>query len=421
MRIQDKNTLIFYGWIKSTIFTSNKITLELIDNEGIIQVETNNDSIIQQINNLTLIDYATIICKLQEDNTILSDIVSISEGSPICKDFNDLPNRHLYNRQNLAQKVIIVSNWIQNYFRTYFQNNNWTEINPPLISTIAEACEDTSSLFFIEQYYGTKAFLVQTSQFYLESLLVPFEKVFSISHSFRNEKKRSHKHLCEYTHIEAEIAWFSLKDLSSFVNSLLKQFSNAIIADKSIYNTIKDLNPNIHNILKMLSDDYESFTYSDCIKILQTNNLNITWGEDFDLEHEKFLTEYFAKPFFVFDWPKHIKAFYMKENINDTKTVEAFDLLLPNGYGELVGASVREDNPQKVWNRLKSDEQMKKLQAEMLSLDVYKWYIDLRQYSSVPHCGFGLGLERLVNWILDLKDIAKATPYPRLPNETNII
>lgn len=414
----------FRGWIKSVKFADAQKKLDLIDGDGEFTVLIRDVSIIKEIRTLKWINYATISCILMPTgNRILElqELLELREGTPNNFSYTDHKRRHLFNRQERPRNTAIISNWIIRYLRNFFADNNWVEVNTPLLSTIAEACEDTSSLFWIEDYYSTKAFLVQTSQFYLESLLVPNEKVFAITHSFRNERKCSSKHLSEYTHVEAEAAWYTIRDLQLLVSTMIAELLRKMKGDETIFRLCCQLNKDFSNRTSFSKIPFLSITYDECIKLLKEHGGKITWGDDLDIEHEKLLATIFDEPFFVTYWPKNIKAFYMKEYSKNPELVESFDLILPDGYGELVGASVRESQPGKLWKRLHTDSQLRKMSSEMLNIDLYKWYIELREHSSVPHGGFGMGLERLVSWILDLGNIDKAVLYPRVPNETDII
>ena len=355
------------------------------------------------------------------------EIVFFGKGTPTELLTNtNLTNRHLFirNKHNVMLTVLISK--IIDIFRTYFKKHNYIETFPPLISTTAEACEDTSTLIMLKDYYGTDAFLTQTAQFYLESFITPLNKVYSITKSFRRETKRDGFHLVEYTHIEGEIAGFGFKEIIEEVENIIKFFFKSISKPEilSIINQIRESygKPSLDEkqLFKWINNKFKRFTYDEIIEEAKTIGYQISSGEEIPKEVEILLSKKYGKPIFVTLWPGNIKAFYMREHAQNPGKVLCADLWLPN-MGEIAAMSERIYNPDELIRKLGSDFQQKRLKVIKSNIRDYEWYIDLRKYSSVPHSGFGIGFERLLMWILGSQDISNVTPFPRLPNVNKLV
>jgi len=253
-------------------------------------------------------------------------------------------------------------------------------------------------------YFEREAYLSQSAQLYLEAAIFGLEKVWSLTPSFRAEKSRTRRHLTEYWHLELEAAWMDLWDLLKVEEELVSYMVQRTLElrKKEIEEFRKDF-----TTLKNSEPPFPRISYDEAIDILQSKGVKIEWGEDMGADEERILTQEFDRPFFVYGYPKHIKAFYMKEDPEDSRKALAADMLAPEGYGEVIGGSQREDD----YNKL-----VQRIIEEGMDPKNYEWYLDLRKYGSVPHSGFGLGLERLVAWVLKLDHIRWATLFPRTPS-----
>ena len=310
--------------------------------------------------------------------------------------------RHLAVRSPRYTKIWIIREKILSLAREYFVINKWHEVSPPII--VATAVEGGATLFEIKYFDNSKAFLSQSAQLYLEVLIYSLGKVWSLTPSFRAEKSRTRRHLAEYWHLEAEAAWCKFEDNLRIQEELISYIVKGLLQDDIVVAIIeefrKDLEP-----LESIKMPYKRITYDEAINILQEKGFKIEWGADIGADEEKILSEEIGEIFFLTHFPTHLKAFYVKVDENRPEVCLAADMLAPEGYGEIVGGSEREDSIEILVERIKK---------EGFSPENYSWYLDLRRYGSVPHSGFGLGIERLLWWILRLDHIRDTLPFPRL-------
>ncbi len=309
-----------------------------------------------------------------------------------------LDNRHLWLRSRKLTAIMKVKHTILKAGREYFIKNGWWEVTPPILT--AAACEGGATLFPLD-YFGEKAYLSQSAQLYLEVLIFSLEKVWSLTPSFRAEKSRTRRHLAEFWHLEAEAAWYDMNDMMKVAEELVTYMVNKVLEER--IDELKLLGRKIEP-LENVKPPFPRITYDEAIEILQRKGVNIKWGDDLGADEERILTQEFDKPFFVTHFPKKIKAFYMKLDSKNPEVVLGFDLLAPEGYGEIIGGSQREDDYEKLYKRIIE---------EGMDPANYKWYLDLRLYGTVPHSGFGLGIERVTMWITGAEHIRDTIPFPR--------
>jgi asparaginyl-tRNA synthetase len=319
-----------------------------------------------------------------------------------------LDYRHLTLRTRKMINVGKIRNSLLKYSRDWFYKENWMEISPPIL--VKSAVEGGSTLFEVK-YFGDTAYLSQSSQLYLESMVYCLGPVWSITPSFRAEKSRTIRHLAEFTHLEAEIPWINMDNLISIQEEIIFNIIENI--RKNNNSEIEFLNKESKTKLDKISLPFEKITYDKAIDILRSrdckikeenNNRFIEWGDDLNIESERELTKDKENPIFVFDYPIEIKPFYVKQNSNNQKTGMAVDLLAPQGYGEISGGGIREDDLERIKERI--------IQSKLEPKD-YQWYLDLRKYGSIPHGGFGIGIERVLRWILGFEDIKDVVLFPR--------
>ncbi|MER5175027.1 MAG: asparagine--tRNA ligase [Candidatus Nitrosocosmicus sp.] len=319
-----------------------------------------------------------------------------------------LDYRHLTLRTRKMINVGKIRNSLLKYSRDWFYKENWIEITPPLL--VKSAVEGGSTLFEVK-YFDDIVYLSQSSQLYLESMIYCLGPVWSITPSFRAEKSRTIRHLAEFTHLEAEAPWINMDDLINIQEKLIFNLIENIKKNNTI--ELDFLNKNSKLKLEKVSPPFERITYTKAIDILRSKDCKIKdgekdrfieWGDDLNIESERELTKYNENPIFVFNYPLEIKPFYVKQNYEDPKTGMAVDLLAPEGFGEISGGGIREDNLEKIKFRI--------IESKLEPKD-YQWYLDLRKYGSVPHGGFGLGIERILRWILGFEDIKDVALFPR--------
>lgn len=310
--------------------------------------------------------------------------------------------RHLAIRSNRFAKIWVIRDHLLRLAREYFQINKWFEVSPPII--VSTAVEGGATLFEIKYFDNSKAYLSQSAQLYLEVMIFSLGKVWSLTPSFRAEKSRTRRHLAEYWHLEAEAAWYKFDDNLRVQEELIYYIIRGLLENPTTRSILEEFRGDLE-ILENIKLPFKRVSYDEAIEILQSNNLDIKWGDDIGADEEKILSEEIGEIFFLTHFPSSLKPFYVKLDPNRPEVCLAADLLAPEGYGEIIGGSEREDNIDILVDRIK---------REGFSPESYSWYLDLRRYGSVPHSGFGLGIERLLWWLLKIEHIRDTIPFPRL-------
>jgi len=312
-----------------------------------------------------------------------------------------LDNRHLWIRSRKLTNVFKIRSEVFRAIHDFFHERGFFEIQSPSITS--SACEGGSTLFEVN-YFGKKAYLTQSWQLYAEAMIAGLENIYCIAPSFRAEKSRTRRHLAEYWHAEAEMAWLDHEDNMKLQEDLITFILKRVVERRS--KELKQVGRDPKELEKMYGP-YKRVTYKKALELLKKDGVKMKWGEDFGADEERVLTKHFKKPFFVVEFPKEAKAFYMKENPKDKKTYLCNDMLAPEGYGEIIGASEREMDVKKLIERIKK---------EGGNVKDYEWYLDIRKYGSIPHSGFGLGIERIIMWICKLDHIRDTIAFPRVMN-----
>ena len=327
-------------------------------------------------------------------------IIGLAETFPITQDKSEeflRDVRHLWLRSRRMSIIMKVRSEVLRFTHGFFRKEGFIEVSPPMF--ISSACEGGSTLFGLK-YFGRDLYLTQSAQLYLEALIYSLEKVYCVAPSFRAEKSRTIRHLTEYWHIEPEWAFADMDELMRVEEDLLSYICQKTAEDCK--REIESLGADISK-LKVVKTPFPRITYTEAIEKLTAKGFKIKWGEDFGYDDEKALAEEFGKPFFVYAYPRQIKAFYCKTHRDNPDLVMSTDMLVPR-IGEISTGGAREDDKEELLRRIRELD---------LREEDYKWYIDLRRYGTVPHVGFGLGLERLLTWMLDLENIIDAIPFPR--------
>ena len=403
------------GWVHRKRHLGSKIFLVLRDSSGIIQCLISEDKVDketwEQAEKITRESSFIVRGIVRKDERApggyeievkwlkivgLSDVFPIRGGEGV--DYL-LDNRHLWIRSTRLTAIMKIKHNVLKAAREYLLSNGWWEVTPPIITS--SAVEGGATLFELK-YFDKKAYLSQSAQLYLEVLIFSLEKVWSLTPSFRAEKSRTRRHLAEYWHLELEAAWYHMNDMMKVAEELVAYIVENVLRERK--EELQLLKRDTKILEKSIETPYPRITYDKAIEILQSKGFNIKWGDDLGADEERALTEEFEQPFFITHFPKQIKAFYMKLDPNRPDVVLGFDMLAPEGYGEIIGGSEREDDYEKL---------LKRIIEFGLNPDDYKWYLDLRRYGSVPHSGFGLGIERLVMWIAGIDHIRDAIPFPR--------
>jgi asparaginyl-tRNA synthetase len=313
-----------------------------------------------------------------------------------------MENRHLWIRSSRQLAILRVRSELIRLLRAYFHENGFTLIDTPILT--GSIGESAGNLFSTEYFDLGTAYLAQTGQLYLEAAASAFGRVYCLGPTFRAEKSKTRRHLTEFWMLEAEVAFcdskMSMAVQEDMISCVLQQVVESCASELEFLE--RDVRP-----LRKVRPPFPRLSYNEAVELLKEKGFPIQWGDDIGGDEETALSESYDKPVFVYNYPKKIKPFYMSPNPADEGTVLNDDLLAPEGYGEIIGGSQRNDN---------YDSLLERIEEEGLDRNSYKWYLDLRSYGSVPHAGFGLGIERLLSWICSLSHVREAIPFPRLIN-----
>ncbi|WP_078546136.1 asparagine--tRNA ligase [Litchfieldia alkalitelluris] len=313
-----------------------------------------------------------------------------------------MDNRHLWLRSKRQHAVMKIRNEIIRATYEFFNENGFTKVDPPILT--GSAPEGTSELF-ATKYFDEDAYLSQSGQLYMEAAAMALGKVFSFGPTFRAEKSKTRRHLIEFWMIEPEMAFYEFEDNLKVQEDYVSYIVQSVLKNCSL--ELHTLGRDTEKLEKIVAP-FPRISYDDAIKFLHDKGFtDITWGDDFGAPHETAIAESYDKPVFITHYPTGIKPFYMQPAPDRDDVVLCADLIAPEGYGEIIGGS----------ERIHDHELLKqRLQEHGLTTEAYKWYEELRQYGSVPHSGFGLGLERTVAWISGVEHVRETIPFPRLLN-----
>ncbi|CAG0946181.1 asparaginyl-tRNA synthetase [Anaerolineae bacterium] len=331
-------------------------------------------------------------------------VVQIAHDYPITpKDHGIeflMEHRHLWLRSPRQHAIIRIRARIIKAIRDWFDNNGFTLLDTPILTPAA--VEGTTTLFETD-YFGAPAYLTQSGQLYNEANAMAFGKVYCFGPTFRAEKSKTRRHLTEFWMVEPEWAYGTLEDYMRVGEEFVSYIVQTILKERA--EEMKILERDISK-LQNVTPPFPKISYTEAVEILRKNGFpDFLWGDDFGAPHETTICSQFDKPVFVHRYPTAIKAFYMATDPDDPKVVLGADLLAPEGYGEIIGGGERSAD-------LAYLEQQ--IEKHKLPRAAYEWYLDLRKYGSVPHCGFGLGIERTVAWICKLDHVRETIPYPRM-------
>ena len=329
------------------------------------------------------------------------EVIQIAEEYPISlKEHGTsflMDNRHLWLRSKKQFAVLRIRHSVIKAIRNYFDNNGFVLIDSPMFT--GNAVEGTTTLFETD-YFNRSAYLTQSGQLYQEAGALAFGKTYCFGPCFRAEKSKTRKHLTEFWMVEPEMAYYDLNQNMDLIEDFIESIISSVIKDCSL-----ELNILERDISKLqnITKPFPRISYDDAVKMLNDNGHEFKYGSDFGAPDEEKIASFYDKPVMIHSWPFETKAFYMKRDKSD-KLALGVDVIAPEGYGEIVGGGQREDN---------HDILVKRIEEHGLPLEAFKWYLDLRKYGSVPHSGFGMGLERTVGWICGTDHIRQTIPFPR--------
>ncbi len=404
------------GWVHRERDIGNMVFLNLRDPTGIVQVTVAKDNFedekFDKIKSLLVESSLKAYGEVAEDERAPGgyeirakniEIVHASKDFPIHEDQSVehlLDNRHLWLRSTRMRDILTVRSTVFGAIHEFFRNEGYKEFQSPIITP--NACEGGSTLFPVD-YFDDEVYLTQSWQLYAEAAIFGLGDIYTIAPSFRAEKSRTPRHLTEYWHAEVEGLWLDHEGLIELGEGLIVHLVKKVLEEnrKELENLDADI-----EYLENLDKPFPRITYEEAVDMLQEEGMDVSYGDDFGVPEEKTLTSLFDKPVFVTHYPKEIKAFYMKRDEEDPSKVLGYDLMVPH-VGELIGASVRETD---------IDSLEERLEEEGEDPEIYEWFLDTRRYGSVPHAGYGLGVERVIMWLCNLDHIRDAVAFPRTPN-----
>lgn len=332
------------------------------------------------------------------------DIIHIAKDYPITPKEHGveflMDNRHLWLRSSRQHAILRIRHEIINAIRTFFNNKGFILVDAPILTPAA--CEGTTTLFETEYFDLGKAYLTQSGQLYAEAAAMAFGKVYTFGPTFRAEKSKTRRHLTEFWMVEPEVAFADLNDDMDLAEEFVEYIVQTVIKNRRT--ELEYLQRDISK-LENVKRPFPRIHYEEAIEILRKNGINFEWGNDFGGTDETVISEQFDKPVMIHHYPAQVKAFYMKRDPDDERYALAVDMLAPEGYGEIIGGSQREDDFETL---------LKRIEEHNLPKEAFEWYLDLRRYGSVPHSGFGLGIERTVAWICKLEHVRETIPFPRM-------
>jgi asparaginyl-tRNA synthetase len=324
--------------------------------------------------------------------------------------------RHLHLRSAKPHAVLRIRHRIVKAIRDFFDSRGFTLLDSPILT--ANAGEGTGNLFSTPYFDFENAYLAQTGQLYGEAGAMSLRKIYTFGPTFRAEKSKTRRHLTEFWMIEPEVAFLDLEGNMRLAEDYISYIIASVLTD--CQEELKRLERDTTKLESVVTP-FPRISYTESVELLKIKipnwNLNrksdqeememVKWGDDFGAPHETLVAEDFDRPVIIHHYPTEIKAFYMKRDDNNPLVVKAMDVIAPEGYGEIIGGSQREENIEFLQQRIKD---------EGLPMDAFEWYLDLRRFGSVPHSGFGMGLERVVAWVCGLDHIREAIPFPRTMN-----
>ena len=315
-------------------------------------------------------------------------------GTPFLMD-----NRHLWLRSSRQAAILKVRHEIIRAVRDFFDSNGFTLVDAPIFTPAA--CEGTTTLFET-QYFDEKAYLTQSGQLYMEAAAMALGKVYCFGPTFRAEKSKPRRHLTEFWMVEPEVAFADLDDDMRLAEDFLSAIVRRVLENKKEELKIleRDTAP-----LEKITPPFPRISYDDAVKMLKDKGIAFEYGTDLGGTDETVISEAFEKPVMVHRYPAEVKAFYMKQDPRDPSKALCMDVLAPEGIGEIIGGGQREDD---------YDTLVAKIRKHNLPPEAFDWYLDLRKYGTVPHSGFGLGIERTVGWICGLPHVRETIPFPRM-------
>ncbi len=403
------------GWVYNTR-SSGKLQFILVrDGSGVIQAVASlknvGEELFQELGRLTQESSLEVWGMVKADprapggfelSITRAKIVQIAQEYPISPKEHGieflLDHRHLWLRSSLQHAILRVRAEVIRSAREYLDDHGFLNMDTPILTPAA--CEGTTTLFQVE-YFEEFSFLTQSGQLYNEATAAAFGKVYSFGPTFRAEKSKTRRHLTEFWMLEPEVAYAGLNDIMELEEKLIEHIVGRVLERRA--EELKRLERDTSKLEKVKAP-FPRLHYADAVKRLNEKGVDFQWGGDFGAPDEAVLTEDYETPFFVHRFPSQIKAFYMEPDPADPKHCLSVDCLAPEGYGEIVGGGQRIAD---------YDLLLERIREHKLPEEAFEWYLDLRRYGSVPHSGFGIGVERTTAWLCGIEHVRECIPFPR--------
>jgi asparaginyl-tRNA synthetase len=405
------------GWLHNRRSSGKIHFLTLRDGTGFIQCVMSKSAVGEEI--FTRADHLSQESSLTVDGTVRADkrapggyevdvsnltVVAPAEGYPITPKEHGvdylMDRRHLWIRAPRQQAVLRVRHEVINAVRDFFNDRGFILADTPIFTPAA--CEGTTTLFPVQYFDEETAYLTQSGQLYNEANAMALGRVYCFGPTFRAEKSKTRRHLTEFWMVEPEMAYADLDDVMNLAEALVVHVVGRVLERRQTELTLLERDT---GKLRLVTAPFPRVSYDDAVRILKEKGLPFEWGGDFGAPDETALSEQFDRPICVHRYPSAVKAFYMKPDPQRPDVALCVDVLAPEGYGEIIGGGQRLDDYDLLVQRIKEHN---------LPQEAFEWYLDLRRFGSVPHGGFGMGIERVVSWICGLEHLREAIPYPRM-------
>ncbi|MBK9216067.1 MAG: asparagine--tRNA ligase [Chloracidobacterium sp.] len=422
LKEQIGNSVTLKGWLYNKRSSGKLVFLQLRDGTGIVQCvvfKPNDEALFELADSLGQESSIILTGTVKEDTRSTLGVELDVTGLEVLQNVHDYPitpkdhgteflmdHRHLWIRSKKQHAVLKVRHTVIKAVRDYFDNNGFTLADTPIFTPAA--CEGTTTLFEVDYFGDDKAYLTQSGQLYNEATAAAFGKSYAFGPTFRAEKSKTRRHLTEFWMVEPEVAYAGYEDMMDLAEGLILFIRDRVLADRQ--EDLKTLERDV-SVLEGITAGFPRCHYDDAVRILQEGHAkgelenNFEWGGDFGAPDETYLSKHFGHPVFVHHFPAAIKGFYFEVDKDDPKYALGIDLLAPEGYGEIIGGGERAAD---------LDYLIEQLKHHGLDQETFEWYLDLRRYGSVPHAGFGMGIERTVAWMCGIEHVRETIPFPRM-------
>jgi asparaginyl-tRNA synthetase len=410
------------GWLYNTRSSGKLVFLQLRDGTGIVQCvvfKGNNENVFEKAKALGQESSLIVTGTVKADDRSAIGVEIDVKDVDVLQNVHDYPitpkehgteflmdNRHLWIRSKKQHAVLKVRHTVIKAVRDYFDGNGFTLADTPIFTPAA--CEGTTTLFEVDYFGDDKAYLTQSGQLYNEATAAAFGKSYAFGPTFRAEKSKTRRHLTEFWMVEPEVAYAGYEDMMDLGEAMILFIVGRVLSDRQ--EELKTLERDT-TILEAISAPFPRLHYDDAVKMLKEGHAkgelenNFEWGGDFGAPDETYLSSQFGKPVFVHHFPAAIKGFYFEVDKDDPKYALGIDLLAPEGYGEIIGGGERAASLEYL---------EKQIEAHGLPRESFEWYLDLRRFGSVPHAGYGMGIERCTAWMCGIEHVRETIPFPRM-------